>query len=272
MMALSESDWNSLNVYRDLVVFHSFVTHKPLSMAEPIAFRESHTYIFAETIGKALCDDSKLTLLKPTDLRDEGVDFDRFPVAINVGMKPVYRYVNYKDAFVMFLQLKAKIGSNEEQKRSKKLYDQIHLWEFVRNFGSIHRIYSNDYLPIALCMTILESLIGRPEKCKNAPRCPKCNNIMEHDTESWTKHFRKHHIRQISSRNIRIISDIRNETYHRGILFDWFEEHDEVNTLGDQAADEKTKKFDELTFVQEELLQMSRRKLIHEFLRRYSAT
>lgn len=269
MMALSGPE--SLDLYKDLVVFHSFLTYRPLSTAEPLYFQDSRTYLFAERTNKALYDDTEIESVDPALLTRIGINFDRFPVAINVGVKPIFRYMNYQKAFSVFLGLKHKSGTRKTQSKNKRLYDQIHLWEFTRNCIRMHRMYSNDYLPIAFGMTILESLIGRPEKCENHPDCPVCKNQMDHDVLSWSKYFRKKHVGRISSRSIKVISQIRNEMYHRGNLFDWFEEHDKVMEMGEEANDKDTTHLDDVDSLQDEILQVSRRKLLHELLRRCSS-
>lgn len=268
MMALSGSD--PLNIYKDLIVFHSFLTYRPLSSMDPIYWQESGTYLFAERTSKALYDDSEIESIDPSTLNHIGVNFDHFRVAINVGMKPVFRHANYRYAFSVFLGLKHKAGTKKIQSQNKRLYDQIHLWEFARNCVSIHRIYSNDYLPIALCMTILESLVGRPERCENQQKCKVCKRPMEHDAVSWSKHFRRNYIRKVSSRDIELISKIRNDMYHRGNFFDWFEEYDKVIKMGEEANEKDTDHLDNVEFVKDKILQISRRKLLDEFLRRCS--
>jgi hypothetical protein len=269
VMALSGSD--SFDTYKDLIVFHSFLTYEPLSLVHRIHWEESETYLFAEHTSKARFEDSEIEPIDPSTLNHIGVDFDHFRVAINVGVKPVFRYVNYRHAFSIFLGLKHNAGTKKIQDQNKRLYDQIHLWEFARHWVRMHRIYSNDYFPIAICMTILESLVGRPKRCQNKEECKKCGRPMDHDEVSWSKHFRRKYIRRLSSDNIKLISAIRNDMYHRGNFFDWFEEYDKVVKMGEKAHKKDVGRLDEVKFVEEEIFQVSRRKLLHEFLKRCSS-
>jgi hypothetical protein len=268
MVALSGSD--SFDIYKDLIVFHSFLTYEPISLVHPIHWEESETYLFAEHTTRARYDDSEIEPIDPSTLSHIGVDFDHFRVAVNVGVKPVFRYVNYRYAFSIFLGLKRKAGTRKIRDRNKRLYDQIHLWEFARHWVRMHRIYSNDYFPIAICMTILESLVGRPNTCRNKEECRECGRPMEHDTVSWSKHFRRNYIRRVTSHDIELISRIRNDMYHRGNFFDWFEEYDKIVKMGGKADKKDVSHVEDVESVQNEIFQVSRRKLLHELLKRCS--
>ena len=264
MMALSGPE--PYDLYADLVVFHSFLTDRPLSTTEPVYFQCSRTYLFAERTKKALYDDAEIE-----SIDSKGINFDHFPVAINVGMRPVFRYISYRNAFSVFLNLKRKFATKNIRSQNKRLYDQIHLWEYARNFITTSRIYSNDYFPVALSMTILESLIGRPKKCTYHAKCPVCKNRIDHDAVTWSKHFRINNIRRIPSHNIKIISTIRNEVYHNGNLFDLFEEFDKVMGIRAEQANKKDRDhLDNVQSIQDDIIQISRRKLLHEFLRQCS--
>ena len=268
MMALSRPDM--FDIYRDLVVFHSFITHETLSTVNPVVSSESLTYRFAESTNKALYYDSEIETLDLVTSSQIGTDFDRFPVHVNVGMKPVFRYVNYRNAFSVFQRLKQKIGTKKIREQNKRLYDQINLLEFALNFDSSHRVYSNDYFPIALGMTILESIIGRPARCKQCEVCHECHMPMGHDKMTWSKYFRTKYVGQVSSKYIKIITGIRNETYHNGNFFDWFEEYDKTTDNGDDLNEKDANYLDEVESVQNTLLDICRRKVLHQFLRKCS--
>jgi len=259
-MALSEGHNESWDLYNDLVVFHSFISSEPRLGNTMISYPESPTYIFAERASQVLVNDSTLDFLPDNDSGNSAIDFERYPVVIgmNAELQPHTVYVNYANAFWTFNRLKA------DSKKNKKLYGQIQLWEFARNFASIHRIYTNEYMPTSFNIAILDSLLRWPKKCKQVYDCPKCGGEgLKHYVESWSVHFLNHYGKQFHKH----LND-RSKTFHHAAYLDFFEEWDRIGALVD--LDQVKKDFDrleQLMFGAEDLEQMARVRLLTTFLR-----
>lgn len=257
-MALSEGDNDSWNVYKNLVVFHSFISSEPMSGNAMISYPESPTYIFAEKASRVLVNNSALDFLPDNDLGNSAIDFERYPVVIdmNAELQTHTVYVNYADAFWTFNRLN---GSRQ----TKRLYYQIQLWEFARNFASLHRIYANEYMPTSFYVVILDSLLGRPDKCKEVRDCPICGREkLDHEVESWTKHFLNHYGKQFRKQ-----LSIRSNTFHEAALLDFFEEWDRIAALVE--VEQAQKGLDRLKgslFGAEDLEQIARVRLLNHFL------
>lgn len=260
-MALSEVDYDSLNVYKDLIVFHSFVSDKPISTINPIRFNESPTYIFAETSDKILIDDSYLTFIPENIISNLAVDFNRFPVTtdVNEKMEPITTSINYGSAFWTFSRLKL-------SRQTRRLYNQIQLWEFSRNFTPLHRIYSNDNIPPSFYVAILDSLLGRPKECKEViSECCKCHRKeIKHEEESWRQRFLIHYGEQFKEH-----LNTRSGTFHEAEFLDYFEEWDRINSLVGDESQRETERFDRLQFITEELEHLVHVQLLSAFLDKY---
>lgn len=124
-------DWRELSKsfdVRDPVVFHSFITHNYM------------TYHYAENASRLDFDDDGLTFI--TDRGEisrtdtQVVDYTEFPIAVGTRYTatPTMEQIDYGKGFEVFSRLK-------EDKKSKELYDLIHLYEFARSFEQTHRIY-----------------------------------------------------------------------------------------------------------------------------------
>jgi len=259
-MALSFVDFeHSFGIYGDLVPFHSFINDRPASRIESARPGHSPTYVFAETASEVLVEHSRLTFLKRNERSDLLVDFDCFPVTECVSEvgEPINVSVNYGRAFETFTQLKY-------QKESRRLYNQICLWVFARNFERVNRIYSNAYIPISFYVAILNSAIGRPEQCSAVLHCPACGRDIEHETETWGKYFRRHFGNEIGNQ-----LDIRSKTFHEAAFLDFWEEWDRIGALGAEEAQRETEKLERMTFATEQLCWTVRARLLTAFLERY---
>lgn len=200
LLALPCIDGGSISVYKDLVIFHTFISGY------------SPTYIFAETAHKVLFPNSRLLFIHDTSTKDlRIVDFNSFPVEIyeDMDIQPETQYINYKQAFRKFREL-------QTNRVTRKLYDQIRLYIYAKGMVDINKIYTNTYLTLSLYVTILESIIGCPPKCDHSLTCSKCDaKITEHFTKSLDKYFKEHYpALHKKSRGI------RHSTYHQGVYFD----------------------------------------------------
>lgn len=207
LLALPHIDDNSYEIYKDLVVFHSFISDNP------------KTYEFAENAVETRLENSKLTFIGDISDTHIGqitvVDFDSLPMATELDRKnAIWQYtsqkdINYGKAFDLFSKLKMK-------KKTRELYNQICLYVFARSLGSIAKIYSNSYIAVSFYIAILESIIGRPPTCSEPLTCPKCGAIIpEHTTISLEKHFIKHYGKQFKE-----FRTIRHKTFHKGEYLD----------------------------------------------------
>lgn len=198
LMALPYIDDNSFETYKDLVVFHSFISDNP------------KTYEFAENVTETSFEISKLNFIEDISNIDIGkivtLDFDLFPVTTESNTeKSKVEYISYKEAFDLFCELKS-------TNKTKKLYNQIFLYVFARSLESITRIYSNTNIAVSFYITILESIIGKPPTCNDVLNCPTCGaQIPNHPTISLEEHFINHYGSRF--KNLR---NIRHRTFHKG--------------------------------------------------------
>jgi len=198
LMTLPYIDDNSFETYKDLVVFHSFISDNP------------KTYEFAENVTETSFEISKLNFIEDISKIDIGkiatLDFDLFPVTTESNTeKPKVEYINYKKAFDLFSELKL-------NDKTRELYNQICLYVFARSLESITKIYCNSYIAVSFYITILESIIGKPPTCNETLTCPKCGmQIPNHTTVSLEKHFINHYGSQFKK-----LRNIRHKTFHKG--------------------------------------------------------
>jgi hypothetical protein len=194
-------DGASYNIYRDLIMFHSFIRNDP------------ETYIYGEhafAFNKAF-EDSELKVHNSKSVQK--VDFDHFPMLTvsepEISHKECEEFdeatelktlsecersakwipepseeINYKKAFRLFTELKV---------NKKKLYHQICLYVYLNTFHNAVQLYCNDYMRVAFYIAILESMIGKPAKCKKKFNCKICKRRdIDHYKETleqrfWTK-------------------------------------------------------------------------------------
>ena len=235
---------------KDLVVYHSFITHN------------STTYHYAENGAKLYFEDEELTFIEDRNEIKRGdtevCDYSSFPILVASKYKtnPTKAYIDYKKGFEVFLNLK-------EDKKSKKLYELIHLYEFARCFEQTHRIYTNYNISMALFITILESIIGHPERCSKTVFCDQCKQEIQHSIISLEQHFKNYFGSRFKS-----IRGIRHRTYHDGTYFDFMQHlsqlrEDGVNWVEDDKWDVYMNKRHDL----EEIIRLI---LTREFLELYS--
>jgi len=257
-MALSKVDDRSLVVYKDLVVFHSFISNSLIHDANTIKSSDSITYGYAETSNRILVDDSALSFIPESIKGDAATDFDQFPVVTNVdeGMNPTIVSIEYSRAFWAFTKLKS-------TKKNKKLYNQIQLWEFARNFNHLHRIYSNDNFPPAFYVAILDSILGRPEQCTAVLECKECGRaINTHDKkDSWTSRFLNEYGNQFKE-----YLENRNKAFHDGAYLDFFEEWDRIGSLDEKEGAKTSEKLDKRMWAADELEGIVYDRLLKAFL------
>lgn len=205
-MALRHFGEAGFDLYRDLVIFHSFIADNP------------DTYVYAATTPHAQIDN--LHLSQPEERSGlhppyrHTINFDMFSVLVVTGDDIKEEKICYRDAFHFFTNLKL-------DKDTKKLYDLICLWVFARGYPSIDMVYSNENLPTAFYVVILESLIGQPPRCDDVLHCDKCGRDLHHDAVSRAQHFISHY-----GHRLRKAVKIRHQTLHEGrysqFFYEWF--------------------------------------------------
>lgn len=229
LMAFPYIDNESFGIYKDLIIFHSFISsYKP-------------TYIFAETASKTYFDDSELAFLNNITKKDypeaNVVDFNTYPLLTSDNPDDEFKSqpMNYKQAFQLFKNL-------QHGEKTRNLYDQIRLYVFASTLEDINKIYTNTYLTLSLYVTILESIIGKPPECDEPFICNKCGaKISKHYTKSLEKHFKEHY--PMLHRKSR---KIRHATYHEGVYYDLIQSLVDYDLAGQWPDDTLEKKAKEI--------------------------
>jgi len=180
---------DSYNTYRNLAVFHSFVSDDP----------ETYQYA-AERAIKETCPASELN---PVCGSFEGLDFNRFQMPIpilsneelldseeysDIPFDNGYREINYRDAFQFFSELE-----NSEDKNRSQLHNMIYSYVFIRGIWDVSNIsllYHNDDLSATFYLALLESIVGEPPKCDQEFTCIPCNKKLQpHYKIQWREHI-----------------------------------------------------------------------------------
>jgi hypothetical protein len=203
---------DTFKLWNELVIYHSFITNNP------------QTYNYAENAQKLFFEDRELEYIDSIDLvrkdSNSGIvitDFNEYPLLMSCNQKPeseyVYKYINYKSGLEKFIELKDR--KPKSMSGHYNLYDLICLYEFAKSFDITHRIYRNSNISLSFYVTILESLIGKPENCGVKLHCRECGSKIQHSKVSLEGHFRKYFGRY------RSIRSIRHKTFHEGSSFDF---------------------------------------------------
>lgn len=256
-VALSEIDHDSLNVYKDLVVFHTFVTDKMVGKDNSLKF-SSITYHFAETSNTILVDNSKLEFITEDDEEDSLIDFEDFPVetSINEDRESMITRINYGRSFWKFVDLKASPDS-------RSIYNRIQLWAYASNYVSLHRLYCNEYFPMSLYVAILDSMLPKSEECGEViAYCHSCGRKqIKHPKRTWRQSFLKNYGRQFDE-----LLSIRSSTFHAVNYMDYMEEWDKIGSMVGNEAIEKARKLDEKMFALDEIEELVKIELIKQFM------
>jgi len=245
---------NGIENYRlslnDLAVYHSFITHNPA------------TYHYAENAPKLYFEDEELTFIEDRNEIKRGdtevCDYSSFPLTIGSEYKSNQpkEFIDYKKGFELFLDLKA-------DKKSKKLYELIHLYEFARCFEQTHRIYTNYNISMSLFITILESIIGSPKYCSKTIYCDQCGQEVQHRAVSLEQHFKKYF-----GSLFKDIREIRHRTYHKGDYFDFMQHLTQLREKGISWVEDD--KWNLYMDRRADLVEIIKIILTRRFLERYS--
>jgi hypothetical protein len=289
IMALSYVDEQSYDVWRDLVMFHSFICDDPETYHySEVAYPRTHedsrlkfvtdeTYFYERmrltSAGRVLKDQRRL--------RVNALDFDQlrllvYPTVGETLDKPLSREeetilksegmvisevepefspkIQYRKAFQVFTGLKLK---------EKRLYDQMRLYIFAKSTREFSEVYRNYNCSVAFYVSILEALAGEPPKCNAIATCPGCGRALPpHHKESieqrlvntygpWFKQLRK----------------IRQKFFHGSDYFDIGDLIYEIQRSREEGKWQNVETFgDELELLEK----ITRKSLIEAFLARYN--
>jgi hypothetical protein len=300
-MALSYIDRSSARVYRDLVMFHSFICDK----SDIYEFAEEYQYLLQENSELNFIDDPDYFYQKwGSNLgpirgfkRFDGVDFDHFPLVIfldshlilpstpPVSLTPEqekelretgflvtnpdtrWEDVNYRTAFTLFSNLKF---SKEDSDR--RLYNQICLYVFAKSIKEHREIYHNDMAVIAFYIAILHSIAGDPPSCGGRVKCIKCGKTVNLSHYITT---REQHMLDTLGYGFATQTKIRNDFFHGGEFVDYsdamFEIHDRLYIHGDRSEETLTeeKEIFELKDEVDKLGNTARKWLVEKFMEKY---
>lgn len=256
-MALSDIEFESLGVYKDLVVFHTFITDRMTGKDNPIN-GDSQTYLFAETSETILVNNNELEFIGIDENDPSQIDFDSFPVELSVGedRESIISNINYGRYFWKFIDLK-------DNPDMRPIYNRIQLWAYASNYTSLHRLYSNEYLPMSLYVGILDSMLPRPKDCTEVIKhCTSCKrNDIKHPIKSWRQNFLNNYGRQFD-----ILLSIRNSTFHAADYMDYFEEWDRIGSMVGNTAIEMERKLDKKMLAADEMEELVKIELMKQFI------
>lgn len=305
VMTLNHLGTPSDTIWKDLVMFHSFLCDDP------------ETYDYSERSWKRVYGESELNFVRhqgyfyeTIDLGNErhrresrrkrinAIDFDHFPIKVYPTTKetfdresisptnekltlgealssaeelaPEYEAeVKYKEAFQLFCNLKS---------LDKKLYNQMRLYVFAGNLREFSEVYRNDNAPIAFYISILESQAGDPPTCLEPLHCNICGRDIKTHGTSIEKHFIKKY--GASFKNLR---KIRHRFFHQGEyssisedLWDIYDQRQDTNITANhpglaQELDKKEETLDDFENEVERLQKIARKTLLESFMRHYSS-
>lgn len=214
----------SYSMYRDLAIFHSFISDDPETFTYAVERGVKETYpvsklSFVDSPSHTTPDNRERPIFREETSAKalsytNKVDFSRFPMPIPVldsycqgdlrtihlggeetQFDPIldneeiifysgYEEIDYRNAFHLFT--KSKDSEDEEE---RKLYNQICSYVFIRgvwDISNIRLLHCNDDACIAFYWAILESIVGEPAKCKGTLTCSKCREInLPHNEITW---------------------------------------------------------------------------------------
>lgn len=288
IMALPYVDKSSYDVWRNLVIFHSFVCNDP------------ETYDYSERMMAKLHENPCLNFVANSDYyfertrinsgerstvqrikRVNAIDFDKFPLTVyptpketaerpltpeeiiimkSAGMlvqdlEPEFEvYIEYRKAFELFTELYSK---------DKKLFNQIRLYVFAKSIREFHEVYRNENCTIAFYISILEALAGKPASCSSRITCDICHRkLPPHHKKSIEQHL----IRKYGNWFKRL-RKIRHKFFHES---DYFDITDALYELEDNRNNREEKLLFDFQDEIEKLEKIARKSLIEAFVEQYN--
>jgi hypothetical protein len=179
----------SFNIYRNLAVFHSFVSDDP----------ETYQYTTERAIREVLPGSE----LNAPEGSFQALDYNRFtmpiPILSSEDLTDFEEYVEppfgngsqeicYRDSFEFFSGLE-----NSENKKRVQLHNMIFSYVFIRgiwDISNISLIYENEDLIATFYLAILEGILGEPPKCDQEFTCIPCNKKLQpHYKIEWREYL-----------------------------------------------------------------------------------
>jgi len=214
-MALPFIDVSSYNVYRDLVMFHSFVGDDPETYryAEHLEHQCSSPFLEA---GLDYIDDlatSEAAHPYGGPVRCAATDFDHYPtvifrdpqdVATRTGgnekapavperWSPWFRGMQYRQddqtAYAHIDYAAALRLYRSLRRTDPNLRAAIDLCVFAGSLWDLVQVYRNDLMTAALYVAALESVMHAPKHCSGRARCATCGEEVTHRIESMERSF-----------------------------------------------------------------------------------
>jgi len=301
--ALSYIDRSSPRVYRDLVMFHSFIC----DTSDIYELAEGYQYLIQENPKLDFINDPDYFYHKwGTNLgpirgfkRFNGVDFDHFPFIVFPSSQDIlpsapptpltpeqektlretgflvtdpdtrWEHINYRNAFALFSRLRS-----SKEASDSKLYNQMCLFVFAKSIKEHREIYHNENAVIAFYMAILLSIAGKPATCKNRPVEPLCDACHRQLQAHYETSIEEHLIKTFGY-GFKEQTDIRHIFFHDGEFVDYsdalFEIYDRIYRQGDRTDElllEEKEKYSSKKEI-EKLGNTARKWLLEKFIARY---
>ncbi len=179
----------SFNIYRNLAVFHSFLSDDPETYQYTVerAIREvlpSSELIAIDGIFHAT-DYSRFMMPIPILSNENITDFEEY---VGLFFENGYREICYRNAFEFFSSLE-----NSEDEKRVQLHNMIFSYVFIRGIWDVSNIplvYKNEDLSVTFYFAILEGILGEPPKCDQEFTCRPCNKKLQpHYKIGWREHL-----------------------------------------------------------------------------------
>ena len=229
---------------RDFIVFHCFISVSGDSRSYS-AFEKNELKVERTSFESK---EKFINSIKPRGVIVDKYtgDFDRFPPFYDDIFRNPELSINYRETFERFLEAKDK---------GEEICEYIRLYVFSNNLKWISKAYQNDNLATSLLYTILDALLGEPERCSNVLNCDSCGReTVEHSKESLAK-YQNRKIKEILDgvgcdpelvilyqKLMKKINRIRGKTYHGGKFFnyieEWSKETKKTNWPKEEVSDE----------------------------------
>jgi len=211
VMALSFKDSifpASYNTYRNLAIFHSFVSDQKDAFWYAVEYAVKKTYVDSELLPVGNSSRKPRRTVRAMN-RLDSVDFDRFPmplptiasddqedlegpddtIAAEAPFANERREISYRNAFALFTEL-GEIGDEDE---GNYLYDQICSYIFILSIWDIKNVrllYANEDVSATFYIAILESILGEPDICCKKFSCEVCGRkLQDHHRQTWRDHL-----------------------------------------------------------------------------------
>lgn len=183
---------DSYYTYRHIAILHSFLCDEPAAFEYAVEYGIKNPFNNIDLLTTDIFTGSnfdKFSIQIPT-LPQFDAEVDDKEKIIKEPLCDKYLEISYREAYHFFIGLEKSTDD-----RGRELYDQICSYVFITsmwNISEIRLLYENILLTAALYISVLESIIKEPEKCKsNGIKCELCGRELPfHYIETWRGHIR----------------------------------------------------------------------------------